>query len=271
MNLKIIASLGLAWATLFFWQCSPPPTVFPQGQRVLEGKRPEPPPRPDSLSAELALTFFEGQGRNTVSAALSALPYAKYKLDFSGLFGMLMASFYFEDSSWTLALYEEGVYLRQEGNHIALPHLGVEPLSVHLFFSFLWGHFLPIGEWGAPVEFVSAEADSAAVRVEYAGENWLVLFHSKTGTVSTYVQEERDLRMEFSNYGLMKGRPLPNRARLLREGKPVLAIEVKSVRDNPTWRRSPFFIRIPDSFREVEMRNPEDSPPTSEDSQDPQG
>ncbi len=252
--------LLLALVALMLWHCSPPPTVFPEGRRLLEGERPAPPPRPDSLSAELSLTFHEGGGRNTVSATLSALPYDKYKLDFFGLFGVLLAGFYFEDSSWTLAIYEDGVFMRREGNHIALPQLGVEPLSVHLFFSYLWGHFLPIGEWEDGVDYSPPTPTSISgapiVRVEYGGEEWRVEWNARTGTVAAYVQETRNFRMEFENYRTLRGRPIPRRASLWREGKKVLDIEVKDVRYNPKWKRTPFFLKIPDSFREVELREP---------------
>ena len=47
----------------------------------------------------------------------------------------------------------------------------------------------------------------------------------------------------------MPHRPVPRRVKLYRYREPILEIRVKSLEDNPRWRRNPFFIKIPKGFR----------------------
>ena len=135
------------FASLILLGCAPKPR-FPAGEALLRGERPLAPPLPDSLRAELEMTGFQGGRKSTVSAALSALPWSRYKLDLYGLPGMVGASFLWTDTGWTLVLYERDGYLQGYGDTVDLPGLGVGAVPVHDLFACLWGDFFP-GDGGA--------------------------------------------------------------------------------------------------------------------------
>lgn len=137
--IKALISAALAGLCL---SCAPK-AHFPVGEALLRGETPPAPPTPDSLRAELELTGFQGGRKSTVSAALSAMPWRRYKLDVYGLPGMVEASFLWTDTGWALVLYEREGYLQGYGDTVELPGLGVGGVPVHDLFACLWGDFFP--------------------------------------------------------------------------------------------------------------------------------
>lgn len=130
------------FASLLLLGCAPKPH-FPAGEALLRGETPPASPVPDSLRAELELTGFQGGRKSTVSAALSAIPWRRYKMDVYGLPGMVEASFLWTDTGWALVLYEREGYLQGYGDTVELPGLGVGGVPVHDLFACLWGDFFP--------------------------------------------------------------------------------------------------------------------------------
>ena len=133
--------LGAA-AALLLAGCAAAPR-FHAGQALIKGETPVFPPAPDSLRCELELTAFGGGRKSSVSASLSARPASAYKLDLFGLPGMVAGSFLWTPSRWNLVLFDREEYGEGAGEHVEIGNLGLQEVSVHDVFSFLWGDFFP--------------------------------------------------------------------------------------------------------------------------------
>lgn len=259
------AAVTLGAAALLLSGCAVKPR-YPAGEALLKGETVKLPPRPDSLRAELELTAFAGGRKSSVSAAFSGLPRTKYKLDLFGLPGMVAASFLWqqgqrqEPEHWTLVMFDRESFVEGEGEHVEFGNLGIREVSVHDIFSFLWGDFFPgysAGVGGAlPGDFQGG--GDGTLHYSARGQRWTALLESGTGLVRGAVREDSAFRMEFSEYKVMKGRPVPRKARLFSRSGLVLEILVKSLEDNPHWRRDPFFVKVPKGFQKVD-RGPENA------------
>jgi hypothetical protein len=284
-------------AALLLTGCAPAPR-FHAGQALIQGETPVFPPAPDSLRCELELTAFVGGRKSSVTAAFSAKPGLSYKLDLFGLPGMVAGSFLWTPSQWTLVLFDREEYGQGAGEHVAIGSLGLQEVSVHDAFSFLWGDFFP----GAIRSGASAEGAASGVAGDsaqssspslspspapgvrsstgmpdgmtgigggvfvYPGRDarWRIALDPKTGLVREAAREDSVFRIEYGDYkrGPTGGsqaasasgggeRPVPRRVKLYRYREQILEIRVKGLEDNPHWRRDPFFVKIPKSFRRV--------------------
>lgn len=268
-------ALSLLFLFLLLSGCAPK-ARFPAGQAILRGETPAGPPLPDSLRAGLELTGFQGGRKTSVSAALSAVPWKRYKLDLYGLPGMVAASFLWTDTGWTLVLYERDGYLQGYGDAVDLPGLGIGSAPVHDLFACLWGDFFPgdgpagrdggaagpdsagmgapggakgFGETGGSVLPGSWEkGEGGTVAYEAGGFRWTATLDSRTGTVQEAVRADSAFRIVYLDYRLRNGRPVPGKVRVFAGSRPLLEIGVGPVEDNPAWKRNPFRIRIPEGF-----------------------
>lgn len=248
---------------------------YPAGQAILKGETPVFPPSPDSLRTELELTAFGDGRKSSVSAAFSAKPWASYKLDLFGLPGMVAGSFLWTGGKWTLVLFDREEAVEGAGEHVEIGNLGLREIPVHDVFSFLWGDFFP-GDLPRESQGDSSRADSAgggpqgapegltpmggnAFSYPARGMRWRVTLDPGTGLVREAVREDSVFRIEYDDYkrggsgAKDKGRPVPRKVRLSRFREQVLEIKVKTLEDDPKWRRNPFFIKIPKGFRRLEQ------------------
>jgi len=192
-------------------------------------------------------------------------------MDVYGLPGMVEASFHWADTGWTLLVYGREGYLRGYGDTVDLPGLGVGKVPVHDLFACLWGDFFP-GDGKRPQD-TAASGDTARARaravtaggaadvypyrwerseggVRYAGDGvgWSARVDPATGLVREARREDSAFRIEYGDYVVRNGRPLPRRVKVFGGAKPLLEITVREVQDNPAWKRDPFLLRIPEGF-----------------------
>jgi hypothetical protein len=120
-----------------------PKVFFKGGEALLKGEALPEARVPDSLRASIELTGFQGLRKTTVSAAFSAVPRKKYRMDVYGLPGMVEATFHWADTGWTLVIHGREGYLRGYGDDVELPGLGLGKVPVHDLFACLWGDFFP--------------------------------------------------------------------------------------------------------------------------------
>jgi hypothetical protein len=257
---------SLLLAALLLCACASAPKFGP-GQAMAKGETPVFPPAPDSLRCELELTAFGGGRKSSVSAAFSAKPRLSYKLDLFGLPGVVAGSFLWTADKWTLVLFDREEFGEGAGEHVEIGNLGLKEISVHDVFSFLWGDFFPGAARieggsgnasGTPEGLARAEPVGAAGVFTYPGKDarWRVTLDPATGLVREAAREDSAMRIEYGewrsgNGAADKGRPVPRRVKLFRYREPALEIRVKSLEDNPKWRRDPFFIKVPKGFRRV--------------------
>ena len=216
------------------------------------------PPPPDSLRTELELTAFADGRKSSVSAAFSAKPRLAYKLDLFGLPGMVAGSFLWTPEKWNLVLFDREEYVEGAGEHVEIGNLGLKETSVHDVFSFLWGDFFP-GDGASGTPEGLTRAGEGLFSYPAQDMRWRVILDPKTGLVREAAREDSAFRIGFTDYqrasgGALekKGRPVPRKVRLYRYREQVLEIRVKSLEDNPRWRRDPFFVKVPKGFRKVE-------------------
>jgi hypothetical protein len=232
---------------------------YPAGQAILKGETPVFPPSPDSLRTELELTAFGDGRKSSVSAAFSAKPWASYKLDLFGLPGMVAGSFLWMDGRWTLVLFDREEAVEGAGEHVEIGNLGLREISVHDMFSFLWGDFFPGDSAVQAAPEGLTPMGGNAFSYPARGMRWRVFLDPGTGLVREAVREDSAFRIGYDDYkrggsgSMDKGRPVPRKVRLYRFREQVLEIKVKTLEDDPKWRRNPFFIKIPKGFRRFEQ------------------
>jgi hypothetical protein len=246
--------VAIYWlAILLVIGCAVKPN-FPQGQALLRGETPRLPQRPDSVRSELELTVYGGGRKSSVSATFACIPRAKYKLDLYGLPGMVAASFFWQPEQWTLVIFDREKYAVDTGEHVEFGILGIREVSIHDAFSFLWGGFFPGFTQGGgavlPGEFKSQ--DETALQYTSKGQRWTATLESATGLVRGVVREDSAFRLEYGDYKVMMNRPVPRKVRIFSRSDLLMEIQVKSVEDNPLWRRNPFFIKVPKGFQKLE-------------------
>lgn len=216
------------------------------------------PKTPDSLRAELELVAFDHGRKSSVAAVLAADPGRRYKLDLFGLPGMVAASFYWLPETWTLALFDRSAYAEGAGEHVEFGNLGIHEVSVHDVFSALWGGFFPgLGAAAAGLPPAWRRVGVAGLQYSANGQTWTAELDPATGQVRSVCREDSAFRAEYLEYSLRAGRPVPTRIRIFSRTGPLLEIRVKSLEDNPHWRRNPFFLKVPAGFRKLERGDSE--------------
>lgn len=271
MKRAVMMRRGVGVSALLFLAGCAPKVHFPAGEALLRGEQPAVAAvAPESLRADIDLIGYQGRNRTSVSAALSAIPGRKYKLDVYGLPGMVEAGFLWTDTGWTLVIYGREGYLQGYGDTVDLPALGVSAAPVHDIFASLWGDYFP-GD-STPEDSAPAGAgDSAATaggkvrllpaRWEKAGDGlirypgrdlpWVARLDARTGVVLEAVRADSGFRVVYEGYTLRRGRLAPKRVKIFARDRPLLEIGVESVEDNPDWLRDPFRLRIPKGFERL--------------------
>ncbi len=258
--------LAMGLLSLLLMGCAVKPR-FSVGEALLRGETPPLLLRVDSMRAEMELTAYGGGKKSSVSAVFSCRPRARYKLDLFGLPGMVAASFLWVENSWTLVMFDRETFAADTGEHVEFGNLGIREVSVHDVFAFLWGDFFP-GFSGRGVGGLSGDGLGltrdfqlkAGGLVSYAarGQRWTASLEEKNGLVVGVVREDSAFRIEYGDYKVMRGRPVPRRTRLYSRAGLLLEIRVKDVEDNPHWRRDPFYVKVPAGFQKLDRAVPED-------------
>ncbi len=253
--------LAVALLSLLLMGCAVKPR-FSVGEALLRGETPPLLQRADSVRADLELTAYGGGKKSSVSAVFSCRPRSRYKLDLFGLPGMVAASFLWVENSWTLVMFDRETFAADTGEHVEFGNLGIREVSVHDVFAFLWGDFFP-GYSGGSGDGRGLTGDfqlkvGGLVSYTARGQRWTASLEKKTGLVVEVVREDSAFRIEYGDYKVMRGRPVPRRTRLYSRAGLLLEIRVKDVEDNPHWRRDPFYVKVPVGFQKLDRAVPED-------------
>ena len=248
---RLNTGLLCIWAAASLFGCAPKPR-FAAGEALLQGEATRLPPPPGSQRAELELTVYQGKRKTTLSAVLSAAPYRAYKLDIFGLPGMMVGSFLWNASHWTLVLHEQEAYRNGQGEQPFLGPVEIGRMSVHDLFSFLWGDFFPgpgdSSRGGLPDSLAPGPQGTFGFKAD--GMRWTVQLDPATGVVRQ-ARREDSLEIQYLDYRVHDGRPLPRQARISARGATLLDIRVKSLEDNPHWKRDPFVLKVPTMYKEL--------------------
>ncbi len=259
--------MALWLLSLLLMGCAVKPR-FSVGEALLRGETPRLLQRADSVRADLELTAYGGGKKSSVSAVFSCRPRTQYKLDLFGLPGMVAASFLWVENSWTLVMFDRETFAVDTGEHVEFGNLGIREVSVHDVFAFLWGDFFPgyskgagdAGNAGGGRGLTGDFQLKAGGLVSYTarGQRWTASLEEKTGLVVEVVREDSAFRIEYGDYRVLMGRPVPRKTRLFSRTGLLLEIRVKDVEDNPHWRRDPFYVKVPAGFQKLDRAVPED-------------
>ncbi|MFC1586000.1 hypothetical protein ACFL5V_10670 [Fibrobacterota bacterium] len=259
MNLK--KSVVILWA-LCLYHCAPV-VKYHQGLQLMDTKRIEGVSRPDSLRAVLKITVYEEKKKSSLTTVLAMVPETRYKMDFKGPMGSHLGSFYWvADSLWSLIIPGEDLFYQGKHDKVTLSLLKLERMMIHHMVGFLWGGYLREGVYEeqntAKKDKVFREIDKNTV-YRIGPENGLV----KSASFSKY-------KIEYIDYETYNGRPLAGNIKIyqynqLKYDELLLEMKVKTLEDNPSWNKSPFFIKVPRGLtpvrQPVEME--EESPDSS--------
>lgn len=199
-------------------------------------------PVPDSIDAELSLLAYQGRSKTLVSARLFARPGQCGKLDLYGFPGMLGGSFQWKQAAWELAIYDPPRYLQGEGKRVPLPLPGEMKAPYDVLFAPLWGALFP---WppGTPLTAESGSGRHLAGRGE--GGLWSAHLSAASGLPDTVWDRSQGWRITYERWKKQGERPYPGVIKCFQRDQLWLEIEVRTLRDNPEWGRSPFVLRKP--------------------------
>lgn len=201
---------------------------------------------PDSLKAKFSLEINDSlEGSHTLSAVLFAVPYKRYRMEFSGPMGIGVASVLWQDAKWTLVLPQQKSFAVGSGFLVG-GYAGIPLLDIHQIAGLFWGEVLPFGS------SVDSLRDSLDGKILY-GKNRLGIpfeaFRNKDGRIVKIVQAHETL--EFSNYAEFDSVEAPEWTRVFRKGKNVLSIKIKRVNTDVRWGDEIWRVPVPESYQKM--------------------
>lgn len=225
--------------TLFIFLTNCAKTViYSQGLSLINNKQPLSFSRSDSLFAVLSVSAGARKGR-IAAAYLYSLPGIKSKIEFQGPMGSYLGGFLWRaDSGWSMVIPEEGVYCHEKGDSISLPFLGVSRFPLSLLIRSLQGRYVPV----SGLIMSSSNKDNPLFLDTSTGRKYEL--QPSTGLVLNVTLPDGGIIL-YSDYKWDDGQPLAGQIEMLDNKGSGLNIRVKKVVFNPTWRRSPFYLKVP--------------------------
>ena len=201
---------------------------------------------PDSLRVKFSIDVDDSvNGSHTLSAVLFAVPYKRYRLEFSGPMGIGIASVLWTDAKWTLLLSQQKSYATGMGQFVG-GFAGIPLFDMHRIAALFWGETFPQNA------VVDSTRDSAGVKI-IVGKNSLgIPFRAERnadGRVTKIVEGKETLT--FEDYAEFNDRIAPAVTRAYRDGKNVLTVKIKRVNTDAEWGDATWRLPIPDSYEKI--------------------
>jgi len=213
------------------------PVTYTAGKMLHKNMRVDGTAVPQTLRAVLKITVYDGRKKSTVTGVVNTVPRQRYKIDFKGPVGSHLGSFYWvKDSVWSLFIPKEELLIQGDHDRVHIPILKLDSVIIHDVLGFLWGGYLPAGGY-VKDEKVRGMYRTSDGRAGYA-------IDARSGLVRRAVLSSGYV-MEYGGYTEQYGRPVAGSVAIFRNTRHLLDIRVKSVVDNPQWKKSPFFLRLP--------------------------
>ncbi len=222
---------------LFLSNCAKT-VIYSQGLSLIDNQPPQWVSMSDSLFAVLRIKAVDRKGQ-IAAAHLYSLPGIKSKIEFQGPMGSYLGGFlWLADSGWSIVIPEEGVYCHEKGDSISLPFIGVSKFPLSLLITSLQGQYVPV----SGLIMSGSHKDKPLFLDTSTGRKYEL--QPSTGLVLNVTLPDSG-RILFSDYKWDDGRPLAGQIEMLDNKGGGLNIKVKKVVFNPTWRRTPFFLKAP--------------------------
>lgn len=213
------------------------------GPRLVKGPAETPDvPAPDSLKAKFSLEMIDSvSGSHKLSGVLFAVPYERYRFEFSGPMGIGIASLLWNAGEWTLLLPQQKAFASGRG-YLVGGYAGIPLFDVHRIASLFWGNVLPRGTT------VDSSRTVSGKREMFGRTSLGIPFFAVCDTNGRIARiSEGAERLEFMDYAEFGGVVAPSKATVYRrEG--ALNFRLKSVKPDAEWGRGIWRLPIPEDY-----------------------
>ena len=235
--IRLLKSSLLFFSVCILSFCTKPLRYGP-GLMLIEKQEVAQSAAPVTLRALFKVTTYSEREKSSFTSVFSTQTEQRVKMDFKGPLGSHLASFYWvRDSGWVLVIPKEKLGYQGQNNEILLPFLGLDSVTITEIFGFLWGRSIQQGKYH-PLEPVNKNHIYI-----HATDSTQYGINSTTGLVAW--KKLRRYRVTYGDYDYVYNRPIARKVRVFSGDEPLVDIKVKKVEDNPLWKKSPFFIKIP--------------------------
>jgi len=204
---------------------------------------------PDSLKAKFSIEVNDSEeGSQTLSGVLFAVPYKRYRMEFSGPMGVGVASVLWCDTGWTLIVSAQKKYARGKG-YVLGGFAGIPRFDIHQIAGFFWGESLPRGGTIDSTENLLI-SDSIPVKKVYGSGTSGIPFVAVLNADGRIVEVSQGTeRLEFIDYAEFGTVISPAETRVYRDGELLMTIRIKKVQTDVEWGGGTWRLPLPESYQ----------------------
>ncbi len=201
---------------------------------------------PDSLKAKFSVEVRDSvEGERTLSGVLFAVPYKRYRMEFSGPMGIGVASLLWQDGAWSLVIPTEKLYATGNG-YLVGGLAGVPLFDIHRVAALFWGSALARGASVDSMRTVSGGREMFGVSPQGIPFAAVCDTNGRIGSVS-----EGKTRLDLMDYAKFGSLVAPSKIAIYREDANVLNLRLKSVKTDASWGSGIWRLPIPENFRRL--------------------
>lgn len=199
---------------------------------------------PDSLKAKFSIEVNDSvEGSHSLSGVLFAVPYKRYRMEFSGPMGIGVASVLWSDTGWTLMVSTQKTYAVGKG-YVLGGFAGIPVFDIHQIAAFFWGVTLPHGGT------IDSTLDSLENQKIYGTNAFGMPFVATRNADGRIVElSQGPERLEFVDYAEFGTLVAPAETRAYREGRNVLSIRIKKVQTDAEWGSGTWRLPVPENYQ----------------------
>ncbi len=204
---------------------------------------------PDSLKAKFSIEVNDPEeGLQTLSGVLFAVPYKRYRMEFSGPIGVGVASLLWIDTGWTLTVSTQKAYAQGKGTVLG-GFAGIPHFDIHQIAGFFWGEALPRNGTVDSVRNVFISDSLEWKRIAGTGENGIPFVALRNGNGRIVEVSQGMDRLEFVDYAEFGTVVAPVETRAYREGNLMMTIRLKKVQTDAEWGEGTWRLPVPESYQ----------------------
>ena len=166
-------------------------------------------------------------------------------MDFFPFPGLLGGSFFWEKSTWSLAIYSEDKFISDDGDSLFLPGNKSEGIPLSFVLAPLWN-----GLWPTIKDSIEFEG-MGLLKIMTPRETRYCHIDSKQGVIDKVWSADKQLELTLSDYTQMQKQLMPSKIVLYKRGLAIFEMVVNEVQFNPNWTNSPFYIRPPNQAKRM--------------------
>ena len=204
---------------------------------------------PDSLKAKFSIEVKDSEeGSQTLSGVLFAVPYKRYRMEFSGPMGVGVASVLWSDTGWTLTVSTQKKYAQGKG-YVLGGFAGIPFFDIHQVAGFFWGEALPRGGTVDSVRSFLTADSLEWKKIWGTGASGIPFVAVRNGDGRIVEVSQGADRLEFVDYAEFGTVVSPVETRVFREGDWMMTIRIKKVQTDAEWGSGTWRLPIPESYQ----------------------